>query len=210
MLWSPDSRSWVATWPTTPGPFLDIFLPSQSLARRVPLPLKWKGADVLDLNHADVLGFNRAGNVILASEQRRFRFPAGGKRIQLTEFKIGKTLEIVRSWSVAMPTSKPVEDGYLSMSPDGERLVWCLSDPIRPPIGIRIGRFGLYPNSGRSRAHHLWSSNVDGTQLHDLGSVTDVYDRRNTALFEGPPQWLPDRREISFVYEGTLWKLPVP
>ncbi len=89
-------------------------------------------------------------------------------------------------WTIALP-------GYAAeaeVSPKGDRVAWLLTSSASEPPAV-LGN----PSAS------LWVGNLDGSQMHKVGSVEGG---------ERPLQvcWLPSGDQLSFEYQGAIWTVP--
>ncbi len=116
-------------------------------------------------------------------------------------------------WPKPSLTSTDV-DGYISMSPTGDRVLWYVSavdlGTDSSPIMSHIRQWlRLPPPSNRNRQFGIWTSGTDGRDLKLLGLFPreSEMDANTEAAI---PRWMPDGKHISFVRNNTLWKVAAP
>ncbi len=64
----------------------------------------------------------------------------------------------------------------------------------------------------RSRAISFWISNPDGSDLHKVGNIPIAEAAKYTASVTVPSdlRWTPNGKNLSFLYENSLYIVPVP
>jgi len=85
----------------------------------------------------------------------------------------------------------------------GDRIAWLLSEHYSPPFLTLIHRF--FPTySVRTQTRlSLRISKLDGTDMHEIGYIEGDVDSMHDLT------WLPSDRDVSFVYQDSLWTAPV-
>jgi hypothetical protein len=155
-------------------------------------------------NPAWILGVLANGHGLAALDGPSIAFCRSGT-FRLAEFGIGNAT--VRTHEYRVPVPWYTLDGYVALSPHGDRLLWVLQRD-RPPLGI--GVLGDWAASNLrhpvAQADEIWVSGVDGADLHEVGRTP--YRNGNRGAYLCSCQWLPDGKRISFVYNHTLYVVP--
>lgn len=86
----------------------------------------------------------------------------------------------------------------MKMNPEKQTLCWLSVHRLIPKFNPRP----IYTES-------VWISRTDGHGMQELGHVPTHLDENGTPQdLLRDVRWLPDGRQISFVYEGTLYVMP--
>jgi hypothetical protein len=109
----------------------------------------------------------------------------------------------------------PVEASLLDwhIAPVQDRVLYHLKVTRKNSVSILFHR--LFPNFTTRPVvmEEIWTSRIDGSQMHELGHVplpAVVTDPRQSDSDDPKHeleklQWLPDGKNISFIYHGTLY-----
>jgi len=100
--------------------------------------------------------------------------------------------------------------GNSPYSPNGDRLICIENRVVRQPAREWLRR--LFPDLGSGEQAYTVLSvrNRDGSSPHELGAVPKghVTDVQIGEVFEDI-RWTPDGRNLIFLYDEALWKVPV-
>jgi hypothetical protein len=113
------------------------------------------------------------------------------------------------------PGAEIADAGYQIVSDSsGHRLAWLLDATRASRLLAWLHHWvGAIPARPYRRTE-LWVSRPDGTGLREIGyvplppSASTDYDA-GVAYAPRLPAWLPDGKHVSFLYENTLWTIPV-
>jgi hypothetical protein len=94
----------------------------------------------------------------------------------------------------------------VEISPDGRRLVWLMSYYIREPESpiLRMLSGWLHRKTGSFES--LWTSNLDGSNLHEIGSVEMDFSQSLRSISQAG--WMQDGKRLWFSDEKALWTVP--
>lgn len=122
--------------------------------------------------------------------ERYMHKPIGTHTVKLPE---GATLEYVRS----------------AESSDGQFVCCHLQSTRTPPFSTWLHRLIPTFNPRPIYTESVWISRTAGHGMQELGHVPTHLDENGTPQdLLRDVRWLPDGRQISFVYEGTLYVMP--
>jgi hypothetical protein len=94
-----------------------------------------------------------------------------------------------RKLSVPVPVSSDVSD--VKLSPQGDRLAWILEQE----------------RSGK-RLYTVYIADADGAHARPVGSAEGITSRTGYT-WPRELQWLPDGKQVSFIYKNGVYTLPV-
>jgi hypothetical protein len=123
--------------------------------------------------------------------------------VDLLDIGIGRTTGL-KTRHIQLPPKAIVE--AMAFAPKGDRIAWILARPDIPPSepiqteqvpGTSIGPF---------RTEALWVSNIDGTQMHEIGS-RNLKAEENFQPQIIDLQWVPGNIRLSFMCFDKGWGL---
>lgn len=137
----------------------------------------------------------------------------GGDHGGMASFQTGSFDYI--EWDLLVPNGpvrrRPLQSppgiarAFVALSPRGDRLAWMAqSRNVPPPLEWLHTRFPFL-RIPMTHIATLWITKPDGTQPRLLGSERI----RPGQAPPGPIRWTPEGKRISFVYQDTLWAVPV-
>jgi hypothetical protein len=111
----------------------------------------------------------------------------------------------VKRWSV--PTPADSDQGYVSLSPQGDKLFWVTAKEVVPlPDRLLHSLFTGY----RIRPFHemcLKVSDLDGKHMHTIASYQMSHSTAPPSRYSAL-QWTPDGKKITFARDGGLYTMP--
>jgi hypothetical protein len=125
-----------------------------------------------------------------------------------------------RHWELKAPDSSPhwIRHSHfdpqlldLEVSPDGERLSWVLWRHKTVPWQALVQRFIPRVQVSSQERWEIWVSGVDGSNMRQIG-YEDLPGPENNKALSIPTlptlQWLPDGKQLSFIYKDVVYIVP--
>jgi len=100
--------------------------------------------------------------------------------LHIREYRLLRSITLMREIQFTPPAGQKI--AAVDFSPSGTNIAWSCS-----------------ASDGRS----LWVSHVDGSSPIEIGHIP------KGPLNISDMAWLPDRKHLSFVYNGTLYTVPI-
>jgi len=106
-------------------------------------------------------------------------------------------------------TTRVPFDGYcgvLDLSPSGRKLAWLIRYEIKPPKSALQLRINSWVHIQSGYFDSIWTSDVDGSNLHELGFIkSDSSAYRHI----GRTGWMQDGKRLWFDFDNAIWTVPV-
>ncbi|MCW3054459.1 MAG: hypothetical protein JWN14_3629 [Chthonomonadales bacterium] len=119
-----------------------------------------------------------------------------------------KAPQPVRAHEVPLPVHTTFHEEVVS--PKQQAIFYHLHVSRTLPILSWLQRFFPKIQPKPVLTEELWLSRIDGRDMHKIGHVPTRLDANGTAQEQLEHlQWRPDGKQISFVYHGTLYVLPM-
>jgi hypothetical protein len=184
-LWMADSRRWLQIT-TVPDGYVTLFnLDTSIKPLRLPLSdhhaMLWKKYIVTTQDHLLAYG-----------------------DVTIREYCLLPRVVRLRTLDVHPPTSQ--ETAYPTISPSGKYVAWSCDGEHRSPLAVWLHRWLPAVPAVPQEQYSLWVSRLDGSQMHEIGSIPVPHEEQNTELLS--PQWLPDEKHLSFTYKDVLYTVP--
>lgn len=209
-VWSRDSRHWLLLTGDSTLPVVQVY----SLAQPAK-PTKLYLQPFPNREYEFLVGLTARGTMLA------IQWPLEKPLVHLYEFAIEGGVGADQDHKVPIHVTEiPLPPGAdrsalygWALSPQGDRLAWM--------IVVKSMDTKLPDDPGHGE---LWVSNVDGSTMHLLGCLGTDYHRKGVPkeLDYGPVaeddadkalpmqiRWLPDGKQLSFLYEKSLWTIPV-
>ena len=98
----------------------------------------------------------------------------------------------------------------VALSPHGDRIAWnCVSPEYVPPLLDLLHR--IFPGQQVFPTHtlSLWTSRLDGSDMTEIGEI--IITKKDALRWIEPRimslRWLPSGKALSFIYQGTLYRV---
>ncbi|HZO91550.1 MAG TPA: hypothetical protein VFB38_24725 [Chthonomonadaceae bacterium] len=136
-------------------------------------------------------------------------------RVSIQQAGLGNNRAPHRRFTIALPPGRKLCE--LEFSPNGDRVVWLLEESYVPPVSAWLHRVCPEYSASSGPALGIWISRLDGTQMREVGCVpvTRSWQEHNRVpiqqwarLWPVHIHWLPDGKQLSFVYRDALWMVP--
>ncbi|HLK60199.1 MAG TPA: hypothetical protein VKU00_26795 [Chthonomonadaceae bacterium] len=130
------------------------------------------------------------------------------KTLVLTKLELKQGASPITLSRIALPKNDAVN--MVTYSPKGERIALVLSRVRNGPFSQLIHRFiPAYPVK-TSNVISLYVCNRDGTGMREIGMMMDGGPIDNEAGLDSTSiNWLPGEKQLSYVYKGALYTVPV-
>jgi hypothetical protein len=129
-------------------------------------------------------------------------------RVEITQTSLGVPVRPQRRYSLLVPPHHDVDK--IVLSPDGKQAAWLMQTEAVHPILAWAHR--LVPAIAAPSQHRieLWVSRVDGSEMHEIGHLSGPKDGANADIWlnDYTLNWLPDSRQLSFIYKEALYIVP--
>jgi hypothetical protein len=90
----------------------------------------------------------------------------------------------------------------VTLSPDRTHLAWKFG--VKPlPFGLQSTADTSYVRQLSPSSVEIWISSLNCGNLHEIGSLNIRDDSPNTL------HWMPDSKGLSFIYNSTLYTVPI-
>jgi hypothetical protein len=105
----------------------------------------------------------------------------------------------------------------LEFSPQGDQVAWLVEQEHRSAFATLVSQefpyFMAAQRAAVQRTRSIWTCRLDGTQMHEIGSVPLAIasmPENDDVVYYSPHtlRWLPDGRQLSFIYNGALYTIP--
>ena len=213
--WGPDSKTVVAIGPGRAAQSKPVPVLPQLTLRLFPVAPKASPGPSFLLTQNNALewpvGYTTDGRLLSSLNtalSTSVFVTTGGRRqyprdVSLTKYSGGTDIKQKTISAVPFPPGFWFE-GNPILSQTGKRLIWYAEPSASPrtPDWIQKVMKALGKSSPGIRKS-IWSSNLDGGSMREIGFVTlngpsDNYPNLNAC-------WLPDGQRISFIYHDTLY-----
>ena len=192
LTWMPDGRHLVYTTVSNGWQAQILSLDSPQV-ESVPLT-GFNTNDRLSLQ-----GFSPDGKAIGAVNPGFYMAP--NLKLDFARFDIGGKATMPIRFAVKAPPGTFV--GGATPSPQGDRLLWSCETVLISPVDELLQRFFPAYKAQRKPGHSWWVSCMDGSAMHEVGRTVNRNDDGGIGL-----QWMPDGKQLSFVYKGQLYIAP--
>jgi hypothetical protein len=183
-LWMPDSTRWVELVSRLKNDIYSIHL-AHKYAMGGTTPVST--VHISGLQDGLPVGIRQDEVVVMDNSPRRTDAPI--RQIDLSLVSLGADKVTAQQLSVPIPVSAAVAD--VRLSPQGERLAWILEQ-----------------EHDKTRLYTLYTADADGAHARPIGSAPGMQIGK---AYSWPRElrWLPDGKQISFVYQNAVYTLPV-
>lgn len=205
MIWHGDSKGWTEFH--TGGGQVPYSLKNYSIGSPIQSPWITLGSSGM---YMTVLGEMPDGRIIALDKNRRHPKPST-ELLKTYRAESGSKPEQVEF--VIPPNC--IDWGSI-LSPQGDQIAWVFANINNDNAAGPLGKF--YKLLGREERPWvgLWTSKTDGSDLREVGHINAgagsraagiwaLYNDFNAALV----RWLPDGKNLSFVYKHRLYTVPV-
>lgn len=207
IVWMPDSRHWLELAPEehpryravngpNGRPLLEPIEPAQPVFENTRVlihSLKTQGSQELPVEREIklpspmgglALGFTHRGTVLVWSGSDK----RGATQVKMQEVELKGPVARVRPYGIRLPVACKVYEVVLDRQ--GQRLAWVLVEP--------------------NKEAGVWVSNLAGKGMRQIGALEIEYDKDLGPTSEIPHtvRWLPDGKQLSFLYKNALWTVP--
>ena len=111
--------------------------------------------------------------------------------VRIVRLRLAATPGAPHTYRVLMPAQARLYQ--IALSPTGEKIVWELS---------------FIHKSGKPTVE-LWLSGKDGSAMHSIERIPIQPDDPPDIILKSQHiHWTPDEKQVSFVYDYTLWTIP--
>jgi hypothetical protein len=108
------------------------------------------------------------------------------------------------SWDISLPFPAAVREARISL--DGKQIAMTLTNRQTSLFGRLMKKvFRSYPDNVTTAG--LWVANINGTNMHCLGTVIPPANRDSLA-YPRDLRWLPDSKRISYLYGNGIYIIP--
>lgn len=191
-VWMPDSSGW-ATLATNQNSSDLIVHDLSGHSTILELP-SW----------CKLLGFTSQSSLLTTD----FETPANTQSIHIEEYNIHSKPKVIRTFDVPIPSDVETIDN-LALSPKGDQLLWALTlsktNTLSEWIRHLLNPFGYHPHSTFS----LRVSNLDGSNMKTIGNQSIDMDKPVPNWWPNNTAWMPDGKRASFIYQDTLFVVPI-
>jgi hypothetical protein len=112
----------------------------------------------------------------------------------------------IAQYQVAVPSDTARYD--LHVSPQGDRIAWQVTT-IRADIWQRwLHRYLPFVRRKVQPRAEVWICNLDGSNMHEAGSIVEPPAEDDGSSLRLSLQWLPGGKRLSFEYEDALYTIP--
>ncbi len=172
--------------------FLSLLLHSSPIPQQLPI-----GPDVYE-----IAGQDREGHVVAAVLGTT---ATHGFACRIYRIAAGQ-LEVVREFSLPGLADRDYIN-TIRTDPTGRRIMFTLDSGGNYTFPRWVRRHVQSLAQRRSPwVRSLWTCDLDGTSLHEIGSIRSDEDSGTIRN----PTWLPDGKSISFTHNNCLWIVPAP
>jgi len=109
----------------------------------------------------------------------------------------------------SIPLPRPARVCAMILSPQGDRIAWRLEYDVISPFNNLLHRLKPSIPLKPQRMMGLWASDLDGSHMIEVGTNLLLPGEGDDDGVHNL-QWFPDEKQISFVYKGALYTVPVP
>jgi len=134
--------------------------------------------------------------------------------VEIRQSEVGKETLPLRIYTFNLPHPSSREEAVFS--PQGDQIVWHLSEPDAPLPPIYAWVYRLIPAFNPPQPPpkvSLWISRIDGSAMHEIGYIPLLLDPlSNSANWDEELKevaWLPDGKRLSFRHKDGLYTVPV-
>lgn len=198
-LWMPDNRHYVQLWSAEDKQQTLYVVIADRNSDRITQKAIGSPKGVRswpDLMQSYLLGFIGPGRVLATCDNDYWHGTRCTKPFY--SFQVGAGAGQLRDFSVSLPPGA-TEWGIPVLSPDGKRLAWLLFS-------------WLLSSKDEDKVSDvlLACCRVDGTGMEIIGKMK-INETRLERLTDAPRalDWLPDGRHVHFVYQNSVWTVPV-
>ncbi len=133
-------------------------------------------------------------------------------RMEITQTVLASPAPPPHRFEIRVPPGSTVH--RIVLSPDGKYAAWALQTHFANPILERIHRLVPSVSAPFRDCIGLWVSRVDGSEMHEIGHLRDTINSSKGDPREGNGwiddytlRWLPDGKQLSFVYKDALYRV---
>lgn len=199
--WEPDSRHLLDVYPTPQSKNKANAVVRDAVTNRVTQKIPF-APNVPSIEGETILV---TPDRLLNVSPMRSPFREETAPVEITEYRLDKTLYRVQKWSVLPPHHPTVKEAKLS--PTGDRVAWLISVEYVDPTLVQLHRLLPFIKAPSQQRQELWISRPDGKEMHALGQVPIKVSNDNS-LPLSDLHWLPDGKHLSFAYDHALWNVP--
>jgi hypothetical protein len=203
-LWLHDNRHWIEPVYdfTTEG---EPVLPVKANFHDLGDPKQMRSISITGTIPGEILGGITKSDRLLQLDEGAFKAPA--TTVKMADYAILPSANAVHRYRLRLPMMANVSD--VVISPGGGRLAWLLEYDSTPPLTALLHRFIASVPLHSSRMIGLWVSNLDGSEMTEIGHMSVLPTRQNLDYI-GELQWLPGEKRLSFIYRGGLYTVETP
>jgi hypothetical protein len=183
-FWMPDGTRWVELVSRYADGGYSIHLAHEY---RISDAVRVRTVGISGLQDGLSVGIRQDGMVVMHHPHYHRREPV--RQLNLSLVSLGADRAVAQSLNVPVPVCNAVID--ITLSPKGDRLAWILQQ--------RRERPWLYT---------LYVADADGAHARPVASAEDVKTDDGHS-WPRSVRWLPDGKQVSFVYKGVIHTLPV-
>jgi len=127
--------------------------------------------------------------------------PQNYPSMTLRSFSVANPKTLERQWQATVPPN--MQFGLAYVSPDNRHLLWYTAKLADSRWSKWLARLNPKWNKGATFEPHYFLSDLNGNHMHP--ALTNIMG----GTVNLNPQWTPDSKHVSFVYNNQLYLVPV-